>query len=292
MNISALNTYFLHNYSARHSQIDSNKSANIHFTSGMNMKSLDFNFNDFFIKIRGYGRNEKWAEEIIRTADNAVWSINSKLPAESILISIADGVKRANEYTLDLCKKSLTGILRAQRPGWNAHPDLYSKKLTTRYNGPGTGRYRVYQQRFDEVLTHPLENPYFDFELTRIGHSDNKKYLCHPSSIYINRTLNMINTKYHALISKYPDRKISSSEVENFNSIMAEFKWILSHSTPWARGSDAISNVFIRSLYKAFGIKTSPLKRNISLDLEAYCTNLTDYKKNFPNYFEASPKII
>ena len=73
---------------------------------------------------------------------------------------------------------------------------------------------------------------------------------------------------------------------------IAEIRWILAHSTPWLRGSDAISNVFMRAMYKAVGIKTYPLKKGISLDLEAYCTELDEYKKKFPAYFEKPPEII
>ena len=58
------------------------------------------------------------------------------------------------------------------------------------------------------------------------------------------------------------------------------------------RGSDAISNVFIRAMYKSIGIKSYPLKKGVSLDLEAYCTELEDYKKNFAGYFTKPPKII
>ena len=69
-------------------------------------------------------------------------------------------------------------------------------------------------------------------------------------------------------------------------------RWILAHTTPWERGSDAISNTFIRSIYKAAGIKTHPLKRGVSLDLEAYCTNIDEYKINFANYFTKKPELV
>ena len=48
----------------------------------------------------------------------------------------------------------------------------------------------------------------------------------------------------------------------------------------------------MRAMYKSLGIKSFPIKRGISLDLEAYCTEMSDYKKNFGNYFEKPPQII
>ena len=50
--------------------------------------------------------------------------------------------------------------------------------------------------------------------------------------------------------------------------------------------------LFAQYTNKALGVKATPLKKGISLDLEAYCTNLGKYKKNFPNYFEKSPTVI
>ena len=66
----------------------------------------------------------------------------------------------------------------------------------------------------------------------------------------------------------------------------------MAHATPWERGSDAISNVFMRVMYKSLGIKSHPLKKGISLDMEAYCTELGDYKKRFPEFFENRRKSL
>ena len=66
----------------------------------------------------------------------------------------------------------------------------------------------------------------------------------------------------------------------------------MAHATPWERGSDAISNVFMRALYKAMGIKAYPPAKGISYDMEAYCTELDDYKKKFPTLFEKPPEVI
>ena len=76
------------------------------------------------------------------------------------------------------------------------------------------------------------------------------------------------------------------------NSTISEIRWVLAHTTPWLRGSDAISNVFMRAMYKALGIKTFPTKQGVSLDMEAFCTTKEDYIKSFTTYFEKPPVII
>ena len=82
------------------------------------------------------------------------------------------------------------------------------------------------------------------------------------------------------------------SQLDDVNNDIAEIRWIMAHATPWERGSDAISNVFMRVMYKSLGIKSHPLKKGISLDMEAYCTELGDYKKRFPEFFEKPPEIV
>lgn len=94
------------------------------------------------------------------------------------------------------------------------------------------------------------------------------------------------------LFSNFTDKDINNKDLEKINTNIAEIRWILAHATPWKRSSDAISNVFIRAIYKSFGIKTYPLEKGITLDLEAYCTELNQYKKNFTKYFKKPPVII
>ena len=86
--------------------------------------------------------------------------------------------------------------------------------------------------------------------------------------------------------------KISDKDLPDINSEVAEIRWIMAPSMPWERESNAISNVFMRSLYKSMGIKAYPIKKGISLDLEAFCTPLKKYKQNFGTYFEQPPHVV
>ena len=72
---------------------------------------------------------------------------------------------------------------------------------------------------------------------------------------------------------------------------IAEIHWVLAHTMPWGRGSDAIANLFVKSLYESLGIKTYPPREDIAFDLEAFCTELTDYKKIYKNLYSKEPEI-
>ena len=60
---------------------------------------------------------------------------------------------------------------------------------------------------------------------------------------------------------------------------------------PWGRGSDAIANSYVKAVFQSLGIKTYPPKDGVSFDLEAFCTELSDYKKMYKNLYERSPEI-
>ena len=269
------------------------KTGNYQYSFCANIKSpkLRFKQDDFFVKIRGYGRNSKWAEKIKETADLAVCLMRKDTSCENILKIITIGTIKANSYTLDLYKIHNTGILRTKRQGWKSVSDLTKIELHTNYSQ--TSRYHYYQTKLDNIIKNPLQNPFRDtIELTVPKIKKKNHYLQHAPSKYVNNALELIFNKYKLFKQKYNYNDINISQMNNVNNDIAEIRWILAHATPWSRGSDAIANILMRAMYKSLGIKSYPLKKGISLDLEAYCTNLADYKKNFSGYFVKPSEII
>ena len=256
------------------------------FYANLNSKKLRFKQDDFFVKIRGYGQNRQWANEIIKVADTAVNLIRKDTSAENVLKIIAVGIKNANKLTLDIVKKLYSGVLRVERDGWASHRIC---DLTTPYSN---NKYKSYEKRLDYIAEHPLKNSsQMDFSRPHI-YDKNSKVILHASSLYVNKILNRVFELAKEVFPKYVHEDVKPENMDKINSTVAEIRWLLAHSTPWLRGSDAISNVFIRAIYKSVGIKSYPLKKGMSLDLEAYCTELKEYKKNFTGYFVKPPEII
>jgi hypothetical protein len=253
------------------------------FGINLNSPKLKFKPADFFVKIRGYGTQADWADEIIKTADTATTLIRKNTSAENVLKLITAGVRNANKLTLDLGKRERTGILRTIREGWNGVED---NEILTAYE---KGRYSKYQERLDATIKKPLNCP-----LNHMGMSRCTKYqdILHGRAKDINFSLNYVFGLSKKIIPKYIKTEATSKDLGEINDAIAEIRWVLAHATPWQRGSDAISNVFMRAIYKAIGVKSFPIKRGISLDLEAYCTELKDYKENFTSYFDKEPVII
>ena len=264
------------------------------FGINLQSKKLIFKKGDFFVRIKGYGKNPDWAKKVIETADNTVGYIRQICNFEETIRRITNGVIDANKLiSSDAEKQTHTGILRTKRLGWN-HKSCWdsSTGLITTYSKNPKNRYKSYADRLDYVVNHPLENP-FRIELTRPVHEkDFGKFMEHGNGKYIHTAFSIIDRIYNKLYSAFISNEVKKENLKEVNDSIAEIRWILAHTTPWERGSDAISNIFIRSIYKAMGVKTYPLKKGISLDLEAYCTNLDDYKNKFATYFNHKPKII
>lgn len=266
------------------------QSYNPSFQANINSRKLNFNRADFYVRIRGYGKDADWARKIVETADVAVKMIRKDTFIENILRFITTGVVKANSLSRDINKVKHTGILRCEREHWRSGSDWTGRELATNYSS--IPRYSVYNDRFDETFFHPLRKPFADMSLTIPIISRDEKYLRHAEPEHINNVFEHIFKAYDNFKSKFNSKDVKASQLQEINENIGGIRWLLAHATPWERGSDAIANVLMRAMYKSLGIKTYPLKKRVSLDLEAFCTDFNVYKKNFGDYFEKPPKII
>jgi len=260
-----------------------NSDFRINFTANLKSPKLRFRREDFFVNIKGYGRDLQWARQAKDTADTAVMLIRKDTDAENVLKFISAGVRKANSCCESCYKRENSGVLRINRDGWLSEGKAF--KAFTPYIFE---KYLGYAVRLNKLFEAPLLNPIKRIDLTRPYDGQLK----HGDALYINNALDYVFKLSKKIFPKYVHKDIKAENLDDVNSTIAEIRWVLAHSTPWKRGSDAISNIFMRALYKSIGIKTYPLKKSVSLDLEAYCTELSDYKKLFPTYFEKIPEIV
>ena len=264
---------------------------------------------NFFINIDGYGRNDNWAKSITQTANYASSMIKEGESLYDVLAMISKDTRqmdlaRQNEIReqiaiakkngdyakvkelqkkLDNFVASSSGVLRCNDPSLSKHG------ACTGYAHPS--RYSVYESRFDYIKDHELYNPYPDMELTRIGVYQGRKNMLHPEGHYAKAALKHVDDIYKQIQQRFVGKEITDADLPVINEMVAEMHWILAHSMPWGRGSDAIANTFIKSVYNSLGIKTYPQAKGVSLDLQAFCTELVDYKKNYAKYYEKPPEL-
>lgn len=152
----------------------------ISFQANLNSPKLRFAAKDFYVNIKGYGKNKEWASVIIETADNASKSINKGESPENILKNIADGVKKANMSEPSMSKLLNTGILRTERQNWEC-------EITNAYTYFGAERYKPYADRLIAIRNNPLLAPIQKIAMTRP--LQDTPELQHGEPKYINKSL-------------------------------------------------------------------------------------------------------
>lgn len=232
--------------------------------------------------------------------------------------------KKDDEYKLQA-----SGMLRCQRGGYMYYQDEkgykthYERGSVTRFGTNDCYGINYYNRFMQHTKANELANPYKGIiELTRIDealereispqkydpnnpeHSyrmmpDGKYHyyetgpaMCHPQGKYASNALDLVKNIQDNLMQKYHGKDLTEADMDDINENIGEIHWILSHSMPWGRGSAGISDAYVKSLYKSLGIQLSQPKEGISFDLEAFCTELDDYKKNYKNLYEREPKCV
>ena len=263
---------------------------NVSFKANINSPRLKFSSKDFFVNIEGYGKNLEWAEKAKALADTTVNLIRNKCSFDNIMRYIAAGIARANSDAANKLKRESSGVLRIEREHYKFIDMPPNHELITHYGQ--TARYSGYKNRLDWIQCNPLKNPFKEINLSRPMRNEDGSYINHCHQYKINSGMDLLMQKHNALVAKYKPEEVKKDDINDINERIAEIRWILAHLTPWVRGSDAISNIYMRALYKALGVKSYNLAKGTSLDLEAYCTPLEEYKKEFQNYFVKKPKVI
>lgn len=253
---------------------------------GANLKSpkLRLSQKDFFVKIRGYGRNKQWADSMKQTTDCAVNQIRNNCLVENVLKLITSGVSNANKIPLDIGKRTNTGILRTKRNFWRSAPE--DVEVVTSY---ALNRYNGYAKRLNEIVKTPLVVINDKLGMSR---PNKLKNIDHGPANKVNCSLEYVFGLYNKKFSQYLNKDVKQTDLPAIIDVVAEIRWVLAHATPWMRGSDAISNVFMRAMFKSVGVKSHPITKGVSLDLEAYCRNLKDYKQHFNSFFEKPLYVV
>lgn len=290
MNISPIYSSYNRNY-----PVTVNKKP-VAFEANPNSQKLRFAYNDFFVFMKGYGHDTVWADKVKTIADEAVEKIKTSSSSDEVLPYIASGIKKANKLCYgnwNSWKRQHSGILRTSRNCYGRAGEWNGKCITT----PVVNQYESYEQRLFPLIKYPLKKPYKDMSMTTVGYYDNEGrviQLIHGDDDKINNVLDKVNKHFGKLKEDFISKpeNVTESTLPKINENIAEIRWLMAHSMPWERGSDSISNIFMRALYKSMGVKTYPLKKGLSLDMEAFCTPLNEYKQKFHTYFENEPKVV
>lgn len=286
------------------------------------LKEIEIENHNFFIKINGYKKNQEWAQEMVQITENASHKIREGVSFDETMAYIASGTR---ELALKNSNEGVDsyGVIRGTKQGYAYDSNKSEKRAITPFDKEAE-KYHSYESRFTARYSpNELHNPYAGrIELTRlvsdgeypieagmydptnplhgkklkedgsISYYIKRESMIHPAGKYGVEGLNIAEELHNNLMAKFQNKTITSKDLDEINETIAEIHWVIAHTMPWGRGSDAIANSYVKSVYQSLGIKTYPPKDNISFDLEAFCTELNDYKKNYKKLYEKEPEIV
>jgi len=228
----------------------------------------------FFIDAIPYRKNKFWSYTMNKSLYITSMYINQKINFDDLLSLIETLVNIAYKSTCD----NSAAIKR--------------ETARERYYLVSNGRGGEYFNRYKEKIS----NKNFQAKTNKENISAKK------TSLEYNQKYNMIyilfpqkNFDRNLILAKksYDKLQALKNPTENeINQHVATIRWLLAQATPYYRRSDSIGNMLAFSIYHAYNMKLSPLKKGCSLDFEAFDTNLNDYVKNFPTFFKEKPEKI
>ena len=255
---------------------------------------------NFFIKIKGYGRDYDWAKYVAQSANYASLMIRNKASFDEVLNLIADDYSNCSFLNV----KSMSDFQKAELAGVSRLKDGAGSCLMTPFDLSGV-KYGAYGEIYAKkalnasksslAKTFCVKTPakYPDFAPTRIVYYQNSKNgkLVHTLG-GVEPSLRYSREIYDNLVKNYTGKKLNKKEEKEAVRKIAAMHWLLTHGVPYFRGSDAIINIFIKSLFNALGFELKGPKEGVSFDLEAYCSELNEYVKKYPSLYESEPKYV
>lgn len=203
---------------------------------------------------------------------------------------------------------NLENILKQIEPDYTNNTDKYREKRLfyhTGYRGVSAGNdpsddaitpfdKDTYGENYHKRFTDNINNripPHYGFIPTKIFmYTSWQGRLQHPNSEQVDNNMKIVSVRYkifQSIVEKYQKTKVlNASEREQADKIIAEMYYLMANTCPFHHGTNGICDILMRGQYAALGINKPHIKYGVSLDLEAFCMNLDEYKLEWKNFFE------
>ena len=234
-----------------------------------------------------YGKNIQWASKMNDISNGAEYLISQGKEFDSVLSYISHEYHAYDEATTletNLAQRNDRRLASGKYRG----DDVPNQQYITPFEQAGS--YAEYFDRFTNV-ENPRKRPYEDVHLTSIScFDDNTGTMYHPQNKYVEPGLNYVWERYNELRPLFDkvknNQKLSKQDISYANEKIAEIYFLMANVMPYERGSNGISDILMRSIYKGLGVNQPALKHGVSLDLEAFCMDLNEYKNKWNSFFE------
>ena len=257
------------------------------------IKAILTNLNDeskFFARSylneKNYGKNIAWAHEINSISNIGETLIRNGEDFRSVIDKIAEGYRGTD--IANTLKGDSTGrrdFSGRNRENWTPENDASTP----------IEDYVEYKNRLNNMLDIDRIAPYSDIKLTEIRNINRGVCMIHPANKYVTPGLKHMEDAYNTLQPLFnkvqKGGSLNPNELEFAHKQISEIYYLMANVMPWARGSNGISDVTMRSMYKALNIEMPAMKHGVSLDLEAFDQSLSSYQANWKSFFEDGIEI-
>lgn len=233
-----------------------------------------------FKRMKGYGEYLPWAKEMNSIVYQISDMISSDCDFETIMDKARKRIRKINHggsYCELAEKHANLHILNYFRiwPHDRGHEYLNRERLKTYMKidelGMGSKETKSNEEYKDASTTKIVAKGLCDI---RYGRDKGLK------------NLEFVKQEYEKL------KSIKNPTKEQIVSSCATIQWLIAQETPFIRGSDSFASVLTKSIFHAYGIEISPLKKGIGFDFEAFFRDLDDYIEAYPTFFEKEPDFI
>ncbi len=248
--------------------------------------------DEFFINMTNYGKNYPWEKCMQAVTYNTSKAISKGIPFSLILKYVEFCVNQINMYLYDFNKDY--GVKRK-----------CSHCFRVKIGKRGTEYYERYYRKINALGESNCFNK--DITYSPKPNKENKNAnTCQMTitdwyfspvpvidifneepKVYKISNLSLAKKEYKRL------KKIKNPTLKDIMRTCATIQWLIAQETPYLRGSDSIANILTKSIMHAYNIRISPVKEGVSLDFEAFDTDLDEYIEKYPDFFKEKPcKII
>ncbi len=250
-----------------------------------------FSGDEFFIDMKGYGKNKNWQKKMEQATYDASNQITCGMPFDSILKYCEHRVNKINLYMQDL--NFGFGVRRKGMHCFRLNPKLRGAEYYDRYHKKASEK-GDYDDQILELTYSPKSNDEYPKANTCTIVVSELFTQPKPNIVVINDSIedNEISNLALAKEEYQKLKKIKNPSCDDVMRSCAIIQWLIAQETPYYRGSDSIANLLTKSIMHANRIHISPVKSGISLDFEAFDTDLDEYIENYPNFFKERPYKI
>ena len=233
----------------------------------------------YFVYMSTYGKNTKWADDMIQATYELSEMMEENCDFDSILEIAEEEIAKING-----------GMSFGKRKS------MFEKKLYNHYTVlKEFSRGFEYWDKYFNLFNF---NCYSAFP--KIKNISNEKYkganVCKISyrDDYIDieygqgerSNLEFVKQEYEKL------KATKNPTEEQILESCAIIQWLFSQETPYLKGSNSIATLLTKAIMHSNKIMISPLKEGISLDFEAFYRSLDDYIKIYPDLYRKPCRFL